>query len=305
MSLGQSQGGLPPDSVVDTEENILKDSERLIQRYHDPNPGSKLQIVLAPCSPFSVTGELMRESAALARKYGVHLHTHLAETEDEDDFCLAKFGHKPVAYMQSVDWIGEDVWFAHSVWVNDDEMDLYAHHGCGVAHCPSSNMRLASGVAPVMNMLARGVKLGIGVDGSASNDGSHMLNEVRQALLLARLNSGIKGASRSAPDAPPLMTARQALSIATRGGASVLGRKDIGSLEVGKCADFFALDLNQLDYAGAIADPLATILFCQPVKANWTVIGGRVIVREGQLTTLDVQSHVLKHNQATKRLLQM
>ena len=305
MSLGQSQGGLPPDSVVDTEENILKDSERLIQRYHDPKPGSKLQIVLAPCSPFSVTGELMRESAAMARKYGVHLHTHLAETEDEDDFCLAKFGHKPVAYMQTVDWIGDDVWFAHSVWVNEAEMDLYAHHGCGVAHCPSSNMRLASGIAPVMNMLARGVKLGLGVDGSASNDGSHMLNEVRQALLLARLNSGIKGASRSAPDAPPLMTARQALSIATRGGASVLGRKDIGSLEVGKCADFFAMDLDQLDYAGAITDPLATILFCQPVKANWTVIGGKVIVREGHLTTLDVHKQIEKHNQATKRLLQV
>ncbi len=305
MSLGQSQGGLPPDSVVDSEESILKDSERLIQRYHDPKPGSKLQIVLAPCSPFSVTGELMRESAVLARKYGVHLHTHLAETEDEDDFCLAKFGHKPVAYMQTVDWIGNDVWFAHSIWVNEDEMDLYARHGCGVAHCPSSNMRLASGIAPVMNMLSRGVKLAIGVDGSASNDGSHMLNEVRQAFLLARVNSGIKGASRSAPDAPPIMTARQALSIATRGGASVLGRKDIGSLEVGKCADFFAMDLNQLDYAGAIADPLATILFCQPVKANWTVVGGEVIVREGRLTRIDVQKQVEKHNQATKRLLQI
>ena len=305
MSLGQSQGGLPPDSVVDTEENILKDSERLIQRYHDPNPGSKLQIVLAPCSPFSVTTELMRQSAVLAREYGVHLHTHLAETEDEDDFCLAKFGHKPVAYMQTVDWIGDDVWYAHSVWVNVDEMDLFAHHGCGVAHCPSSNMRLASGIAPVMNMLARGVKLGIGVDGSASNDGSHMLNEVRQALLLARVNSGIKGSSRSAPDAPPLMTARQALSIATRGGASVLGRKDIGSLEVGKCADFFAMDLRELDYAGAIADPLATILFCQPIKANWTVVGGEIIVREGQLTRLNIQKQVEKHNQAAKRLLQI
>jgi cytosine/adenosine deaminase-related metal-dependent hydrolase len=199
MSLGQSQGGLPPDSVVDNEESILKDSERLIQRYHDPSLGSKLQIVLAPCSPFSVTTQLMRNSAVLARKYHVHLHTHLAETEDEDDFCLEKFGHKPVAYMQSVDWMGDDVWFAHSVWVNDAEIDLYAHHGCGVAHCPSSNMRLASGIAPVMNMLKQGVKLGLGVDGSASNDGSHMLNEVRQAMLLARLNSGIKGASRSAP----------------------------------------------------------------------------------------------------------
>ncbi|NMD26785.1 MAG: 8-oxoguanine deaminase, partial [Chloroflexi bacterium] len=250
MSLGESKGGLPPDSVVDSEDAILRDSQRLIERYHDPKPGSKLQIVLAPCSPFSVTGDLMRESAKLAREYGVHLHTHLAETEDEDDFCLQKFGYKPVAYMQTVDWIGNDVWFAHSVHVNSDEIDLYARHGCGVAHCPSSNMRLASGIAPVMQMLARGVKLGLGVDGSASNDGSHMLAEARQAMLLSRLNSGVHGASRSAPDAPPLMTARQALSIATRGGAAVLGREDIGSLAIGKCADFFAVNLNRLEYTG-------------------------------------------------------
>lgn len=303
MSLGESKGGLPPDSVTDSEENILKDSLRVIQRYHNPEPGSKLQIVLAPCSPFSVTGELMRQSAQLAREYHVHLHTHLAETEDEDDFCLQKFGQKPVAYMQSVDWIGNDVWFAHSVWVNDAEVDLYAQHGCGVAHCPSSNMRLASGIAPVMKMLARGVKLGLGVDGSASNDGSHMLNEARQAMLLARLHSGIKGASRSAPDAPPLMTARQALRVATRGGASVLGRTDIGSLEVGKCADFFAIDLNKVDYAGALEDPVAAVVFCAPVKANWTVVGGEVIVGDGQLRTLDLPTHVERHNKASRRLI--
>ena len=305
MSLGESQGGLPPDSVVDSEESILKDSERLIQRYHDPSFGSKLQIVLAPCSPFSVSTQLMRDSAILARKYNVHLHTHLAETEDEDDFCMEKFGYKPVAYMQSVDWIGEDVWFAHSVWVNDAELDLYAHHGCGVAHCPSSNMRLASGIAPVMNMLSRGIKLGLGVDGSASNDSSHMLNEVRQAMLLARVNSGIKGASRSAPDAPPQMTARQALSIATRGGASVLGRNDIASLEVVKCADIFAIYLNSLDYAGALQDPLAAVVFCAPVKAAWTVVGGDVIVREGQFTKFEIQAHARKHNAAAERLLQI
>ncbi len=302
MSLGQSQGGLPPDSVVDTEENILADSERLILRYHDPNPGSKLQIVLAPCSPFSVTGELMRESAKLARRYGVHLHTHLAETEDEDDFCIAKFGHKPVAYMQSLDWVGDDVWFAHSVWVNDDEMNVFAQHGCGVAHCPSSNMRLASGIAPIMSMLGKGIKVGLGVDGSASNDGSHMLNEARQAMLLSRLNSGIKGASRSAPDAPALMTARQALSIATRGGAAVLGRKDIGSLEVGKCADFFAINLNRLDYAGALQDPLAAVVFCAPVKADYTVVGGNLIVEKGEFLPLDIAKQTEKHNAASRRL---
>jgi 8-oxoguanine deaminase len=302
MSLGESQGGLPPDSVVDTEEAILKDSQRLIERYHDPKPGSKLQIVLAPCSPFSVTGELMRQSAVMARHYGVHLHTHLAETEDEDDFCKAKFGYKPVAYMQSVDWIGEDVWFAHSVHVNKEEIDLYATHGCGVAHCPSSNMRLASGIAPVMHMLRRGVKLGLGVDGSASNDGSHMLAEVRQAMLLARLHSGLMGASRSAPDAPPLMTARQALSIATRGGASVLGRTDIGSLAIGKCADFFAVDLNRLDYTGALADPVAAVVFCAPVKADYTVVGGETIVKHGVVRGLDLEKHVIKHNNAARRL---
>jgi 8-oxoguanine deaminase len=302
MSLGESQGGLPPDSVVDTEEAILKDSQRLIERYHDPKAGSKLQIVLAPCSPFSVTGELMRQSAVMARHYGVHLHTHLAETEDEDDFCKAKFGYKPVAYMQSVDWIGEDVWFAHSVHVNKEEIDLYATHGCGVAHCPSSNMRLASGIAPIMHMLNRGVKLGLGVDGSASNDGSHMLAEVRQAMLLARLHSGLMGASRSAPDAPPLMTARQALSIATRGGASVLGRSDIGSLEVGKCADFFAIDLNRLDYTGALADPVAAVVFCAPVKSDYTVVGGEIIVKHGVVRGLDLDKHVIKHNNAARRL---
>lgn len=304
MSLGESQGGLPPDSVVDTEESILKDSERLIQRYHDPNVGSMLQIVLAPCSPFSVTTQLMRDSAVLARKYQVHLHTHLAETEDEDDFCLAKFGHKPVAYMQTVDWIGDDVWYAHSVWVNEAEMDLYAHHGCGVAHCPSSNMRLASGIAPIMTMLGKGIKIGLGVDGSASNDSSHMLNEVRQSMLLARLNSGIKGASRSAPDAPPLMTARQALSIATRGGAAVLGRKDIGSLEVGKCADFCAIDLNKLDYAGALEDPVAAVVFCAPLKVDFTVVGGQAVVRDGQFVKFDITEHARKHNLAAKRLLE-
>lgn len=304
MSLGESQGGLPPDSVVDSEEAILKDSQRLIQRYHDPNPGSMLQIVLAPCSPFSVSSQLMRNSAELARAYGVHLHTHLAETEDEEDFCLKTFGLKPVAYMQSVNWIGEDVWFAHSVHVNQAEIELYAHAGCGVAHCPSSNMRLASGVASIMSMLKHGVKVGLGVDGSASNDSSHMLAEVRQAMLLSRLNSGIHGASRSAPDAPPLMTARQALSLATRGGAAVLGRQDIGSLEVGNCADFFAINLNSLEYTGAWQDPVAAVVFCAPLKANWTVVGGKIIVQEGKLRTLDLPTHIEKHQAASKRIIQ-
>ncbi len=303
MSLGESQGGLPPDSVVDTEAHILADSQRLIETYHDPNPGSMVQIVLAPCSPFSVTTELMRQSAVLAREYGVHLHTHLAETADEEDFCLDMFGHRPVAYMQEVGWIGNDVWFAHSVHVNHDEIELYAHTGCGVAHCPSSNMRLASGIAPILEMLTSGVKVGLGVDGSASNDSSHLLAEARQAMLLSRVGAGVMGASRSTDDAPPLMTARQALEIATRGGAAVLGRDDIGSLQVGKCADLFAINLNRIDYAGALHDPVAAALFCTPQKVDLNIVGGKVIVRDGRMVTVNESTLIDKHNKAAARLL--
>jgi cytosine/adenosine deaminase-related metal-dependent hydrolase len=263
-----------------------------------------IQIVLAPCSPFSVTPDLMRESAGLAREYSVHLHTHLAETEDEESFCIEKFGHKPVAFMDLLDWVGEDVWFAHSVHVNADEIGLYAQTGCGVAHCPTSNMRLASGIAPIIEMLQAGVKVGLGVDGSASNDGSNLLEESRQAMLLSRVRSGILGASLSSrQDKLPLMTARQALELATRGGAAVLGRKDIGSLEIGKCADFFAVDLSKLEYAGAQHDPGAALVFCSPVKADFTVVGGKFIVKEGQLVTRDIHSLVDRHNQASRRLL--
>ncbi|NMB90653.1 MAG: 8-oxoguanine deaminase [Chloroflexi bacterium] len=304
MSLGQSQGGLPPDTVVDSEETILADSERLIQRYHDANPGAMVQIVLAPCSPFSVTGELMRQSAALARRYGVHLHTHLAETQDEEQFCLEKFGYRPVGYMQSVGWVGEDVWFAHSVYINPQEIDMFAAHGCGVAHCPSSNMRLASGIAPLWEYMQAGVKVGLGVDGSASNDSSNLMAEARMALLLARLRSGLMGASLSTSDAPELLTARQALELATRGGAAVLGRNDIGSLEPGKCADFIAIDLNHLDYAGARHDPVAALLLCHPRGVDVNVVHGRIIVQDGQIQTLDLPRLVERHNQAAGRLLQ-
>ncbi len=303
MSLGESKGGLPPDSVVDSEEAILIDSERLIQKYHDPKPGSMIQIVLAPCSPFSVTTELMQQSAVLARKYGVHLHTHLAETQDEEQFTLEKFGYRPVAYMQSVGWVGQDVWFAHSVHVSKDEIAVYAKEGCGVAHCPSSNMRLASGIAPLREFLQAGVKVGLGVDGSASNDGSHMLAEARQALLLARLRSGIEGASLSSTGSE-IFTARQALELATRGGASVLGRNDIGSLEPGKCADFIAYDLNKLEFAGALHDPLAALVFCQSVNVDWSFVQGKVVVKQGKLLGLDLPRHVEAHNRAAKRLVE-
>jgi cytosine/adenosine deaminase-related metal-dependent hydrolase len=304
MSLGESQGGLPPDSVVEDEDFILEDSQRLIEQYHDPNPGSMTQVVLAPCSPFSITGDLMKASANLAREYGVQLHTHLAETEDEEQFCIELFGHRPVAYMDQVNWLGSDVWFAHSVHVNNDEINQYALTGSGVAHCPNSNMRLASGIAPILKMLTFGVKVGLGVDGSASNDSSHMLGEVRQAMLLSRLAAGLEGASLSGEDGSPLMTARQALRMATRGSAAVLGRDDIGSLEVGKCGDFFAVNLQQLNLSGALHDPLAALVFCAPVTADYTVVGGRFIVKEGHLTTVDLQPHIEKHNERAKRLLE-
>ncbi len=303
MSLGESKGGLPPDSVVDDEDTILKDSQRLIEMYHDPTAGSFTQIVLAPCSPFSVTGDLMRESAALARQYGVHLHTHLAETEDEETFCLEKFGHRPVGYMQELGWVGEDVWFAHAVWVNADEIAVFSRYRCGVAHCPTSNMRLASGIAPVKEYLDAGVNVGLGVDGSASNDGSHLLAEVRQAMLLARVREGITGFSRSDDPTRTLMTARQALWLGTRGGAAVLGRADIGSLEVGKCADFIAVNLKRLEYAGGLHDPVAAVVFDQPVRVDYTVVGGKIVVSEGQMTTLDEVALIERHNQIASELL--
>jgi cytosine/adenosine deaminase-related metal-dependent hydrolase len=310
MSLGASQGGLPPDSVVDDEDSILKDSQRLIEKYHDAKAGAMVQIVLAPCSPFSVTTDLMKQSAKLARKYGVHLHTHLAETEDEEQFCLQKFGHRPVGYMQEVDWVGDDVWFAHAVWVNDEEIKVFAKHNCGVAHCPTSNMRLASGIAPVKEYRAAGVNVGLGVDGSASNDGSHLLAEVRNAMLLSRVKEGITGFSLTSNPSPSgrgdgvreLMTAREALYLGTRGGAAVVGRNDIGSLEAGKCADFFAINLNRIGYAG-MHDPVAAVVFGQSVNADYTVVGGKFIVKEGQLVTVDEQKLKEKHNKAAQRLL--
>jgi 8-oxoguanine deaminase len=303
MSLGESAGGLPPDSVVDSPAAILADSRRLIETYHDPKRGAMTRIVLAPCSPFSVTGDLMRESAKMARAYGVSLHTHLAETQDEEAFCLEKFGHRPVAYMQTLNWVGGDVWFAHSVHVSKDEIAVYKQTGCGVAHCPSSNMRLASGIAPVYEYLQAGIRLGLGVDGSASNDGSHMLGETRQAMLLARLRAGLTGASLSGGEGLPLLTARQALEIATLGGASVLNRDDIGSLVPGKCADFIAVKLDKLEYSGAQSDPVAALVFCAPVTVDYNYVGGKPVVKQGQLTTLDLPQHIESHNQIARALL--
>lgn len=299
MSLGESQGGLPPDRVVENEEFILEDTQRLIEQYHDPEPGSMLQVVVAPCSPFSVTPDLMRQSAALARQYQVHLHTHLAETLDEEAFCLSEFGHRPMAYAEELDWAGNDVWFAHAVHIDHDEVKRMARAGIGVAHCPSSNMRLSSGIAPVRRFRADGVNVGLGVDGSASNDSSHMLAEARQALLISRLGSAI---APEIDDLPGMMAAREALEIATLGGAAVLGRKDIGSLEPGKQADFIAINLNRLDFAGGLHDPVAAAVLCHPVKVDTSVVGGKVVIENQRLTTLEIETLIEKHNLAAARL---
>ncbi len=310
MSLGESKGGLPPDSVVEDEAAILKDTQHWIEKYHDAKRGAMVRVAVAPCSPFSVSSEIMRQSAELARRYGVMLHTHLAETLDEEQFCLEKFGHRPVDYMETLGWVGQDVWYAHAVHVNDSEMALMARTGCGVAHCPSSNMRLASGIAPVKKCRAAGVKVGLGVDGSASNDSSHMLGEARQAMLLSRLASSLQ------PPVQPFsvgsepvaggswMSAREALEIATIGGAKVLGRDDVGALAKGMCADFFALNLNRLDYAGAaVHDPVAAVIFCAPQKADFVMVNGKVIVKEGELQTVELGPVIEQHNRIAKNLV--
>ena len=313
MSLGQSKGGLPPDDCVENEDAIMRDSERVIAQHHDARPGSMLQIVLAPCSPFSVSAGLMRDSAALARAQQVKLHTHLCETIDEERYTQAQFGARPVDYMDRLGWLGDDVWFAHAVHVNDAEIARFARHGVGVCHCPSSNMRLASGIAPVKKYRAAGVKVGIGVDGSASNDGNHLLLEARQAMLLARLKMSLRPPEGPATDittSDPArdaewMTAREALEIATLGGASILGRADIGALAPGMCGDFTAIDLSAVQYAGALSDPVAAVIFCAPARVAYTVVAGRVIVDRGEVVTIDLAPTVAEHNAHAARLAAM
>ena len=277
MDLSRKDGGLPPDSVVQTVDEIMADSARIIETYHDPRPGSMRQIVLAPCSPFSVSGELLRQSAILARQYGVRLHTHLCETKDEERYTLERFGVRPLEYMASLGWTGNDVWYAHGIHFNDAELRELARTGTGVAHCPISNMKLASGVARVPEMLSLGVPVGLAVDGSASNDGSSLMEELRVAYLLHRLTSSEKAPS-----------GYQVLKMATRGSARLLGREDIGALEVGRRADFFLVDRRRLELAGAGASPadvLGTVGLRGPVDC--TVVEGRMVVREGHLTTVD------------------
>ena len=292
MSLGESKGGLPPDSVVEEESAILADCQRAIETYHDPERYAMLRVVLAPCSPFSVTADLMRESVAMAKEYDVTLHTHLAETLDEERFCIETFGMRPVEYMEELGWIGNNVWHAHCVHMNEEEIELFGRTGTGVAHCPNSNMRLASGIAPIKALRAHKAPVGLGVDGSASNDGGHLLGEARQAMLLQRVTGD-----------PKAMSAREALEIATLGGASVLRRDDIGSLEPGKAADLIAINLNRLEYAGALHDPVAATMFCAPVRVDWSMINGRVVVEEGRLTTIEIEPIIERHNQIAKEMV--
>jgi cytosine/adenosine deaminase-related metal-dependent hydrolase len=296
MSLSEKDGGLPPDSVVQTEDEILADTQRVLDAFHDPEPGAMVRIVVAPCSPFSVTADAMKEAAALAREHGVHLHTHLAETKDEEEFCLETYGRRPIELMEDLDWMGSDVWFAHAVFVNTDEIDRMAAAGTGAAHCPTSNMRIASGIAPILGYLEAGVRVGLGVDGSASNDTSNLLAEARQALLLNRL------AVAPGIGEGPQLTTRQALEIATIGGAAVLGRDDIGSLAAGKAADFFAIDLNQIGYSGSW-DPVAAVVLSHPATVAHTYVGGRPVVSDGQLVGVDERTVIEAHQAATDRLM--
>lgn len=291
MSLSESEGGLPPDEVVEDEDTILADCQRVIEEYHDPERYSMCRIVIAPCSPFSVTPQLMRSSRELAQSYGVQCHTHVAETLDEERFCLEKYGRRPVQYLADLGWLGEDVSYAHGVHLSEEEIQLFSDTGTGIAHCPTSNMRLGSGIAPVMRMLELGVKVGLAVDGSASNDSSHMLNEARMALLLQRVKYG-----------PTAMSARQVLELATLGGAALLGREDIGALAQGKAADLIAIDVNRIEYSGA-GDLLAAAIFCGPVGVDLSIIDGRIVVERRQLSALDIRPILARHNELARQML--
>ena len=297
MSLGESEGGLPPDYLVEDEDDILKDSQRLIETYHNSEIGSMLQIGLAPCSPFSVSSRLMETTAEMARSYGVRLHTHLAETKDEEAYCIEKFGKRPLEYVMDLGWNTNDVWLAHMVHCCNEDIMSLAASGIAIAHCPTSNMRLASGISPIRKMLKQGVDVGLGVDGSASNDGGHILGESRQAMLLARLEASLRQNEESAIEKNEYFSARKAIELGTRGGAAALGRDDIGKLEIGKCADFFAIDMSQLAYAGALHDPAAAIIMCASHNVDLVVVNGNIVVQDGRLVTLELRPIIDRHNE--------
>lgn len=291
MSIGESDGGLPPDALVEKETDILRDSQDLVMDYHDPAEGAMTRVGLAPCSPFSVSRELMRDAAELARELGAGLHTHLAENDEDIRYSEATFGMRPGEYAQELGWIGEDVWHAHCVKLNQTEIDLFAKTGTSIAHCPCSNMRLGSGIAPVRQMRDAGVNVGLGVDGSASNDAADLFNEARQTLLLQRVKLGADA-----------MSAREALEIATLGGAKVLNRNDIGSLEVGMRADLGVYDVSNIPGA-AVWDPVAALILCGPIRPSSVLINGRWVVKEYQVCTVDWPRLVERHATLARELL--
>jgi cytosine/adenosine deaminase-related metal-dependent hydrolase len=293
MSLSEKDGGLPPDSVVQTEDEILRDSQRVIERYHDSSDFSMKRIVLAPCSPFSVTETLMRESAGLARAYGVRLHTHLAETSDEDDYCMRIYKRRPLRLMMDLDFVGKDVSYAHGIFFNDEEMKILSETGTAIAHCPSSNMRLGSGIARIKEMLEMGINIGLGVDGSASNDTSDFLGEMRTALLLQRVKYGADA-----------LTARDVFRIATENGARLLNFKRIGRIEQGWAADLALFNIDKLEYAGALSDPLAALLFAGiNHQSEYTIVNGSIVVRDGRLTGYDETKIIENANRIASRIL--
>jgi cytosine/adenosine deaminase-related metal-dependent hydrolase len=304
MSVGESQGGLPPDRVVEKEAFILKETQRLIETHHDARWGSMTHVAVAPCSPFSVSQDLMREAARLARAHGVRLHTHLAENDHDIAYTREKFNCTPAQYAQELGWVGEDVWHAHGVKLDTEGTYLFARTRTGIAHCPCSNMRLASGILPLRKMLDAGVPVGLGVDGSASNDGAHLLNEARQAMLLARVGRALE--PLGCDHGPAEMTPRDALRLATRGGAQVLGRAhELGQIREGYCADLALFSTNTLAMAGAaVHDPVGALLLCASENADWTVVNGRVVVREGQMATLDMGPLIERHNRLALQLVQ-
>ncbi len=290
MSIGESQGGLPPDHLTEREDAILSDCIRVVDAFHDPDPGAMIRIGLAPCSPFTVSQNLMRETATLARDKGVMLHTHLAENDEDVVYSLERFGCRPGQYAEDLGWTGPDVWHAHCVKLDGAEIDLFSRSGTGVAHCPCSNCRLGSGIAPVRAMRDAGVKVGLGVDGSASNDQASLIGEARQALLLQRVASGADA-----------MSAREALEIATLGGAQTLGRSDLGSLEPGKRADFAIWPTDTIAQSGQ-TDPVAGLILCGPVAPRDVFVEGRGVVRDGRLSTIDLDA-TLRHHRALSQAL--
>lgn len=290
MSLSVKDGGLPPESVVQTHDTILAESARLADRYHQAHEGAMTEIALAPCSPFSVTAELMRDTAVLARQKGLRLHTHLAETKDETAFCIEKFGARPLDYAESLGWIGDDVWYAHGIHFNADEIRRLGETGTGVAHCPASNMVLASGVCPVAELEAAGAPVGLGVDGSASNDGSNMIQEVRQAMLLQKLHLGASEIDHI-----------RALGWATKGSARVLGRSDVGEIKVGAQADLALFKLDEPRFSGA-GDPLAALVMCSASRVDALLVAGEWRVRGGEMTTIDLERTMAQHGEAARRL---